>query len=134
MASSLTPDPLRGIWPDFDWENERVWAVEAPTGEMAVSDLAWLLDLPLWSTRPPEPLFDLRPRAVLEDQAQHAGHAQRIATADLQYPLDLFEVNGRWVVLDGVHRLARLTQDGARRAAVRCLPASALPLIRREAP
>jgi hypothetical protein len=95
MARSLTPEHLRGIWPDFDWDNRRVREVEAPVTEMEVAELSWLLDLPLWSSQPPEPLFDLRPRDVLDDPEGHALHARRVREAELDYPLQLVEYGGR---------------------------------------
>jgi hypothetical protein len=49
-----------------------------------------------------------RPRAVMEQPERHLGHWQRLMQADLAYSLDLFRYNGRWVIMDGYLRLARL--------------------------
>jgi len=125
MPASLTPAHLRDVWPDFDWDNRRVWALAVPATEIEVASLTWLLDEPLWSSRPPEPLFDLRPRDVLADPGAHPQHARRVREADLAWPLDLYPHGGRFVVLDGLHRLARLVMEGASHARVRCLPPEA---------
>jgi hypothetical protein len=127
VERSLTPAHLRSFWPDFDWHNPDVWALDTPTTNMEIADLLWLLDLPLWSSRPPEPLFDLRPRDVLDHPTSHPLHAQRVQVADLLFPLELLHYRGRWVVLDGLHRLARLVDNGAHSARVRCHPSSAFP-------
>ena len=131
MSPSLTPDHLRGVWPDFDWDNRQIRAVEAPVSEMPVAELRWLLDVPIWSSRPPEPLFDLRPREVLDHPERHPRHAQRIREADLEHPLQLLDYKGRWVVLDGLHRLVRLVSEDAETARVRCLSQAAIAQIRR---
>jgi hypothetical protein len=53
--------------------------------------------------------------------------------ADIGCPLDLLFRNGRWVILDGVHRLLKADQFGLDNVRVRRLPAAMLPLILQEA-
>lgn len=53
--------------------------------------------------------------------------------ADLGCPLDLLFRNGRWVILDGVHRLLKADLLGLGNIQVRRLPAAMLPLILQEA-
>ena len=116
---------------DFDWSNRAVWALDLPVGELDRAALDWHLELPFWSTRPPEPLFDLRPRAVLRDPSVHDRHAERIRRADLRYPLDVMECRGRLAILDGMHRLARLASEGTDRILVREVPRALIPRILR---
>jgi hypothetical protein len=129
---------LATVWADvapyyfeFHWDNRAVWALDLPVEELDRAALDWQLDLPFWSTRPPEPLFDLRPRAVLADPSAHARHAERIRVADLRHPLDVMECRGRLAILDGMHRLARLTAEGSERLRVRRVPRSLIPRILR---
>jgi len=58
---------------------------------------------------------------------------QRTMAADLGCPLDLLFRNGRWVILDGVHRLLKADLLGLGNIQVRRLPAAMLPLILQEA-
>lgn len=108
-----------------------MWALEIPVTEIDIAELQWHFDEPLWSSRPPEPLFDLTPREVLAEPSAYPHHTRRIRTAALEFPLDLFPYGGRWVVLDGLHRLARLVSDGAPCARVRRLPPESREAIRR---
>lgn len=112
-VASLTPEHLSDFWPDRDWDNRKLWSLELPTSCLPLDDLTWVLDLPVWSSRPPSPLFDLVPRTVLESPQMHAEHALRIQRANLEHPLLVHRFRGRWVVLDGIHRLAKLVQAGA---------------------
>ena len=116
------PDSLRGIFFDFRWDTERLWALPTPVTHVRTSALSWHLDLPIWSTQPPRALFDLTPRAVLADLAAFPVHASRIRHADLTFPLELFQNGARWVIADGYHRLAQMFLAGSSTAAVRLHP------------
>ena len=49
--------------------------------------------------------------------------------ADLAHALDVTLRDGRWVVLDGVHRLLKAVALGEAIVPVRKVPADSLPLI-----
>jgi len=58
-----------------------------------------------------------------------AGHEHRIADADLDRPLDVTSRHGRWVVLDGLHRLSKAERAGLAAVPVRTVPARAFLLF-----
>ena len=103
----LLPASLQGVFFPFRWDKHALWDLPTPAMLLSLTELEWHLDLPVWSTQPPKPLFDLLPREVIAQPALHENHWQRIIAAPLEYPLDLFEYNGRWVIMDGYHRLAK---------------------------
>jgi hypothetical protein len=113
------PESLRGVFFEFRWDTQRLWALTTPVTQLSTSTLWWHLDLPVWSTQPPRPLFDLAPRAVLADPAAFPIHAARIRGADVTFPLELFQNGDRWVIADGYHRLAQLFLANRSTAAVR---------------
>ena len=125
------PEALASICVDFDWDNRKVWSLATPAELWPMRSLAWHLDLPFWSTRPPEPLFDLCPRVVLDTPALHPYHDARIDRAETQYPLEVMWSADRPVILDGLHRLARLHRLGAQIVQVRHHSRDLIPLIRR---
>jgi len=116
---------------EFHWDNRAVWALDLEVERLDRTELDWHLDRPFWSTRPPQPLFDLRPRDVLRDGSVHEVHAERIRVADLRYPLDVMQCRGRLAILDGIHRLARLESEGADEVRVRRVPRALIPRILR---
>ena len=101
------PPEIAAVYVDFDWDTRRLWALELPVQLIERARLDWHLDLPFFSSRPPEPLFDVVPRRVMEDPAVSPVHARRIEEADLGYPLCVIEHRGRVCVLDGIHRVAK---------------------------
>lgn len=112
----------------FNWDNKKIWALDLRVETVAIEELAWHLELPFWSTVPREPLFNLRPCEVLANPEAHAVHWRRIQNADTKFPLHIFFTD-RWVIMDGIHRLAKLVLDGASELKIRRVPESALPLF-----
>ena len=129
-ARVALPDSLKGTFFDGRWDREEVWALPTPQELAPFAELAWHLELTVWSTDPPRPLFDLAPHAVLEAPTAHPRHWERIVAAVLGWPLELFRNGGRWVVLDGYHRLARHALLGSAEVSVRRHADNLLGVIR----
>jgi hypothetical protein len=55
--------------------------------------------------------------------------ASRSSSADLSFPIEITPRDGRWFVLDGVHRLLKAVLVGARTISVRKLDAADLDRI-----
>jgi hypothetical protein len=90
---------------DGRWETSKVWSLPTPASSVLLADLAWHLDLTVWTTVRGESRFDLAPATVLAAPALHPRHWTKILTADLFCPLELFRNGDRWVIIDGYHRL-----------------------------
>jgi hypothetical protein len=124
------PPALQGIFFAFRWDKRTLWALSTASSLVEISELAWHLELPVWSTRPPAALFDLSPAEVISNRQHHPDHWQRIAQADVRYPLEMFAHNGRWVIMDGYHRLAQLAANRIQQVSVRKHPHEYLAQIR----
>jgi hypothetical protein len=72
---------------------------------MLISELEWHFDLPFWNT--PQGYYDLTPNEVLNNPREHKEEFERINNADMRYPLDIMFWKNKWVLLDGLHRLAK---------------------------
>ena len=92
------------------WDKQQIWELDLPARKIRVNELLWLLELPFWSTRPPAPLFDLKPADVLRNPDVHPSHWQRSLAADLTYPIATAVVGNHIVILDGMHRLVQAVQ------------------------
>jgi hypothetical protein len=107
-----------------DLAHDRVRGRNRPVELMPVRDLEWILDLPLWwdDGHP----FRLRPRDVLQQPERNRAQHARTNNVDLAVPVDVAWYQGRWLVVDGVHRLLKAVSLGHTAVAVREVPASAL--------
>lgn len=104
LAADIPP-PLRGWLLPIDWARERLWALDLPHRRLAIEKLRWHLDLPWW--RHDGVWFQVTPREFLAHPAAHPEHADRVANADLTYPLHVVLRRQRWLILDGIHRLVK---------------------------
>jgi hypothetical protein len=57
---------------------------------------------------------------------------EKIEKADTSYPIDIMENKGRWLILDGLHRLVKLYEQGEKTVKVRIIPRKKIPEITRE--
>jgi hypothetical protein len=117
-----------GTW--LRWHTDRLWALPTPVTLRNAEDLWWHLELPVWRSTP-EARFDLSPKEVLAAPERYAAEWQQVLNTDLSYPLELFDSFGRWVIMDGYHRLARHFLDGSSVIPVRYHDPSLLPTILR---
>lgn len=100
------PPELVGIVLDFDWDRERLHALDLPTDEVAVSELHWQLDLRWWKHA--DRHFAVTPNEVRAHPVRYDVHWQRTLAAQLAFPIHLAETEpARWTILDGVHRLLK---------------------------
>ncbi len=126
------PQRLQGVFFDFHWEIAKVWALPTPVSVVPFAELAWHLELTIWTTVRKQPLFDLAPATVLGAPERYPDHYQRILAADVAYPLELFRNGARWVILDGYNRLSRHKLQGLHEVRVRMHPAEYKARIARE--
>ena len=107
---------------DSHWEKHELWKLNPPRSVLPISTLEWHLDFPFWSVKPPGPVFDLTPRAVLDNPQKHPRHWARIVAADLSFPVDVGRFGGQLVILDGLHRLAKAAHSGVTEMECRIVP------------
>lgn len=91
----------------FYWDVRKLWEVDLPIKHMPLTELDWLLDQPFWKLDSHEPV--LRPRDVACEPTRYPDHYQRTLNTDLSYPINAIGLKGRWVVMDGLHRLLKAT-------------------------
>ena len=124
------PDIIERVGFDFDWDECKVWGLDVPSEEMPAVDLVWHFDIPFLQLRPDG--HYLTPRQVIDRPDDYPGEYQRTIRADTAYPIDIMRWKGRWLILDGLHRLMKQTIEGAEVVRVRKIPPGAIPLILRD--
>jgi len=73
---------------------------------MNIQDLIWHFDIPFWELEDIDD-YNLKPWEVTKNPDKHSTHWEKIQEADLKYPIDIMENKGRWLILDGLHRLVK---------------------------
>lgn len=128
MNSEL-PEVIRDVGFDFSWDEKKVWALPLPVDDMKIEDLTWHLLTPfIWSK--PNGYYDVKPIDVIKHPAKYPEEHERVKRANVSYPIDIMFWKGRWVILDGLHRLMKQYMEGHKVVRVRKVPSSAISIIR----
>lgn len=114
---------------DFgNWEEEKIWALELPVIEMNIADLAWHFDVPFWPNDKGE-RWEVTPMEVINKKEGTVSEQKNVDKADLNYPIDILENKGKWLILDGIHRLAKAHKQGHAKIKARIIPRERLSEI-----
>ena len=105
---------------NFDWNEEDVWKLDYPTEEMDLAMLEWHFTIPFWNWN--NTWYNLTPNQVIENKDKYKEQYERILNANIDYPIDIMENKGRYVILDGLHRLAKYKILGYTKIKVRIIP------------
>lgn len=108
---STPPQVLTDVGYEIYCDIHKLWELDVPVVDFPIANLAWNFDLPLWDKDNTDD-WNLTPREVIEHVPGSATHRQRVTLADLQFPILLTEKQGRWLVIDGVHRLVKAHEAG----------------------
>lgn len=96
----------------FAFDMQAMWEADVPVESVSVDELRWNLDYPWWLSNDDQP-YALKPRDVMENLGVYPVHQERVANADMTFPLTLGKtLQGRWLILDGVHRYIKALMDG----------------------
>jgi hypothetical protein len=123
------PKIIQEVGFDFDWDEQKVWGLNLPVEEMAVSKLEWHFDIPFWWTK--GGYYDLKPRSVIDHPNRYPARIKRIMNSDLSHPLDIMRWKGKWLLLDGLHRLVKTKMLRKTNVRVRKVPHKAISLIQK---
>lgn len=104
--------------------------VQAFVDEMHIQELAWHLDVLLWHGE--QGRYSISPNHVLSNPSKHKEQHERIMKADLEQPIHLMRNKGKWLVFEGVERLAKAKSLGHQKVKVRRVVRSQIPKLREQ--
>lgn len=104
------PRRVRKAFPQVAWTEDALWRLALPVTEVPVETFDWLLDLPIWRWRGHR--FQISLQDVLNDPEQYRAHYEKAERADTTYPIHITRRHGRWLILDGYHRLLKTLVHG----------------------
>lgn len=108
---SQRPKVLTDAGYEIYCDTKKLRELDVPVIDFAIEKLIWNFDLPLWEKEGTDD-WNLTPREVINNIPGSKTHRERVTEADLQFPILLTEKNGRWLVIDGVHRLVKAFEAG----------------------
>lgn len=123
------PTIITSVGFDFDWDEEKVWKLTLPIERIPIKELSWHFEIPFWHSENGH--YDLNPQAVLDHPQTYTKEFERMMKSDLSYPLDIMFWRGKWLLLDGLHRLLKAQYLGHDTVSVRKVPTDIIPKIRR---
>ena len=124
------PQIIKDVGFDFNWSEEKVWVLDVPTEDMDINELTWHFDIPfLWENGG---VYNLTSREVIGHPEAHEAEYERTMKADLVHPIDIMQNKGRWLILDGLHRLMKASILGMDKVRVRKVPRERIPEITKE--
>ena len=121
------PQIIEDVGFDFQWDNNKVWGLNVPVEDISISDLEWHFEIPFWDK--PNGYYDLTPNEVLADPEKYKEEFERTLRAALSHPIDIMFWKNRWLILDGLHRLVKQKQQGAKEVKVRKISQDSIPRI-----
>ncbi len=129
MSDKKLPKIIEEVGFDFDWSESKVWVLNLPVEKIPISDLSWHFEIPFWDFL--DDNYNLSPNQVISDPVKFKAEYDRTMKADLSYPIDIMENKGRWLILDGLHRLVKAKILGHDKVIVRKIPRTEIPKIQK---
>lgn len=126
--AQTTPQIINDVGFDFDWDPKKVWALDEPAIELPVSMLTWHFDIPFWNSEGTD-AYNLTPKEVIAYPEKEPTHWRLVQDANTDYPIDIMENKGQWLILDGLHRLVKEYVAGKTTVKVRKIPRNRIPEI-----
>ena len=99
------PADVKHALPSFAWSVDELWKLKLPIEDFPVERFSWLLELPIWRWRGKR--WQVSMREVLDDPNRYRAHHEKSERTDTRYPIHVSFHNGRWIILDGYHRLLK---------------------------
>ena len=124
---NIMPKIIEEVGFDFSWNNRKVWSLDVPVTEINISTLEWHFKIPFWDIKPDR--YNLKPIDVINFPEKHKIEYDRTMKCDVKHPIDIMQNKGRWLVLDGLHRLVKLKIQGKTRVKVRKISRSMISQI-----
>ncbi len=120
------PQIIKDVGFDFSWSEEKVWALDVPVEEIDINELTWHFAVPFhWENG----VYNLTSQEIIDNPEAHKAEYERTMKADLVHPIDIMENKGRWLILDGLHRLMKSSILGMKKVQVRKIPRERIPDI-----
>ena len=102
----------------FKTDEPKLWAMDIPVEEINISEIDYNLDIPYLEQEGTDD-WNLSPRMLIENFDKEISHAKQVEKANLKYPIEIYKHQGKWIILDGIHRFTKVIRLGYKTIKVR---------------
>ena len=102
----------------FKTDEPKLWAIDISVEEIVIAEIDYNLDIPYLEQEGTDD-WNLTPRMLIENFDKEVTHAKRVNEVDLKFPIDIYLHQGKWIILDGVHRFTKAVRLGHKTIKVR---------------
>lgn len=102
----------------FKADEPKLWETDIPIEEIDISEIDYNLDI-FYLEQEGTDDWNLSPRMLIENFDKEISHAKQVEKANIEYPIEIYKHQGRWIILDGVHRFTKIVRLGHKTIKVR---------------
>ncbi len=102
----------------FKADEEKLWKEDIPVEEINISEIDYNLDI-FYLEKEGTDDWNLSPRMLIQNLNKEISHARRVEKANIEYPIEIYKHQGKWIILDGVHRFTKIVLLGYKKIKVR---------------
>lgn len=112
-------------------DNNKLWALDVPVEEIDIDELLWILEIPFWEDE--DGNIVITPNEVIKNPDAYPYHRDKIKNCDTSFPIDIMKnKKGKWLTLDGLHRLVKMFLNKETKIRVRKIPPEIVHLTARD--
>lgn len=115
----------------FKTDEPKLWAIDIPVEEIAISEIEYNLDIPYLEQEGTED-WNLTPRMLIENFDKEFSHAKKVNESNLNYPIEIYFYKNKWIILDGIHRFTKAIYLGLKTIKVRKVSEEIAQLTKRK--
>jgi hypothetical protein len=105
----------------FKVDESKVKNLELPVREIDIAHLSENADI-CYLEKEGTDDWNLSPRALINDFENQPSHAKRVKSADLDFPIYVYNHNSHLIILDGVHRFTKALMNGDKKIKIKIVP------------
>ncbi len=102
----------------FKIDEPKLWKMDIPVEEILIAEIDYNLDIPYLEKIGTDD-WNLTPRMLIKNFNEEKFHAKQTEKANLKYPIEIYSHQGKWIILDGVHRFTKAVRLGNKTIKVR---------------
>jgi len=90
----------------YAYSPEQLWLLDIPSETMPLTHLRENMHIKYLDQEGTDD-WNLTHQELIDDQERELLHMQKVYDADMSYPIEIYNHQDTWIILDGVHRFVK---------------------------